>query len=108
MVVGTRARAVIRRVATSNAVALVVLALGTASACRNPCQNVCVRLAEFSRDCGVAVPDADVNACFDAQQDVSTEDAQSCRDFGSPQALDNNLNCDDLDLLWGEAARGDT
>lgn len=84
-----------------------VLLLGALSGgCRNACQSTCVQLAEFSRECGIAVPDEQIDACFEAQRDVSPEDRESCRSYGGAQALDDTLSCQDLDLLWGDQAAG--
>jgi len=86
--------------------AAVVLALAGAG-CNNACQATCQPVAEFSRECGYSVSDAEVDACIDAQADVTEEDLESCRTYGNPRAVDDTLTCEDLPLLWGEVDAGD-
>lgn len=95
-----------RRVALRNAVLIGLLMAGMTSACRNACQSTCVQLADFTRDCGQPVPDTDIDLCLDNQQDKSAEDLDTCREFGSREALQSQLTCDDLVLLWGDVAQG--
>lgn len=103
---GTGPWVVVRGVVLRNVAMLGLLALTAATGCRNACQNMCDRLADFSRECGVSVGEGEVVDCVDAFASAPSEDLATCRDFGSPQAIDNALSCDDMALIWGDAADG--
>ena len=82
---------------------LAIAALGVFTAgCRNPCQQICVRMADYAEECGFTVPDAEVDACIEAQStDLEKADKEACRDFGSADQLRNEWSCDELARYWG-------
>lgn len=102
---GTRRHANMRPIIFRSIGALLVLA-ATAAGCRNACQSTCVQLAEFSRECGISVSDADVDACIADQADAPDEARPICRESGGGQDIDSLLSCDDMPLFWGEDLAG--
>lgn len=68
--------------------------------CHNPCQSVCTRMKNYAEDCGIQVPDADLEACFERQKQIDHDDAKACRDYGDPAAIENQWSCEDLEVYW--------
>ena len=83
--------------------ALAIAAIvGLTAGCRNSCQEVCVRMADYAEECGFTVPEAELDACIEAQaSDLDAADKQACREFGTPELIRNEWTCDDLALYWG-------
>jgi hypothetical protein len=52
------------------------------------------------------VPDADRDACRDAQKGASAEEQDVCSDYGGPEVLRNEWTCDDLTVYWDADAGG--
>ena len=87
---------------------MVLVALLAATGCKNSCQVICVRMADYADECGFSVPDAEVAACIDAQASgLEKDDRQACRDYGSPEAIHNEWTCDELARYWGVEEDGD-
>ena len=73
--------------------------------CHNACQDVCARMKAYAEeDCGITVPDAELQECFDSQKDLDPEDAKACRDYGAPAAIENQWTCEDLRVYWAAPA----
>lgn len=81
-----------------SALALAALALAALGGCRNACQDLCVRMANYAEECGFTVPDAELDACLEEQADA--EDRAVCRDFGSPQAIRDEWTCAEMGEYW--------
>lgn len=78
---------------------LVGLLLGFAVAgCQNPCQSLCVRMADYAGECGFSVSDADVDACIEEQSDP--EDPSVCRDFGTADQIREEWTCEDMGVYF--------
>lgn len=79
-----------------------VAALLTASAglsgCDNPCQALCVKMADFRAECGTAATDAEVATCVEDFDAVTPDESRACRDFGSAEVLRREWTCDDVNL----------
>jgi uncharacterized Fe-S cluster-containing MiaB family protein len=87
---------------------LLIVALLAAAGCRNSCQQICVRMADYADECGFSVPDDQLAACIDEQASgLEKEDRQACRDFGTPEAIRNEWTCDELARYWGSDEAGD-
>lgn len=67
--------------------------------CRNECQELCLRLADYAVECGQSVPEAEIDACV--EQEASASDKKVCRDFGDVETIRNEWTCDDLAVYWG-------
>lgn len=68
-----------------------------ATGCSNPCADICAPMAEYARDCGMSVSAGDVKTCRDAHSgEVSTEQADVCREFSDPQKMREWWTCDDI------------
>ncbi len=68
------------------------------SGCDNPCQSLCVNLADYGDECGAPWTDGDIDACVDDQSNPSADDARTCRDYGTPERLRREWTCDDVTL----------
>lgn len=83
------------------AVLLVSLAVG--AGCRNSCQRVCVRMADYAEECGFTLAESELPDCIVQQGDSTPEDLKSCRSFGDAATLRQEWTCEDLDIYWGAA-----
>jgi hypothetical protein len=78
--------------------ALATIAQAALGGCRNACQDICVRMANFAEECGFTVADAELDACIEDQAEA--EDLAVCRDYGSPQAIREEWTCADMGEYW--------
>lgn len=69
--------------------------------CRNPCQEVCVNMADYAEECNLPISDAEIDACIERQSEPVDEDRAACRDFGDPEVLRAQWTCEDLGRYWG-------
>lgn len=74
---------------------VVVLAL---SACRSPCQQLCVRMADYATECGLNVSDAALDACIADQ--ASSDNQAACRQSGDADTLRQEWACEDLEVFF--------
>lgn len=82
--------------------AAVAFALPALGGCRNACQDLCVRLADYAtEDCGFTVSDAELSTCIDAEAEASADERRVCRDFGSATTIRDEWTCEDLGVYWG-------
>lgn len=65
-------------------------------ACSNPCEELCLRMADYAESCGYSVPESEIDACVEAQASVSKDDAQTCRDNGTAEQIRDEWACDEL------------
>lgn len=69
--------------------------------CMNPCQELCVTLAERAKECGLSVSDAEVDECVKAKKGkAGREDADICREYGDPETVAQEWECEDLAVYW--------
>lgn len=66
--------------------------------CLSPCQQVCVRMADYAEECGFTVSDAELDTCIDEQADA--EDQGACRRAGAPAVIRAEWSCDDLEIFF--------
>ena len=79
--------------------AVVLLVVGPwLGACSSPCQRLCVTLADRARECGVEIPQAEVDACIDEQAD--SDQQASCRRVGDPDTVAQEWTCDDVEAFF--------
>lgn len=79
----------------------VVAALASLGGCRNACQDICVRMADYAtEECGFTVSDAELGSCLDEQGQVSADDRKVCRDFGDSTTIRDEWSCEDLGEYW--------
>lgn len=80
---------------------LVLLALlPAAAACRNSCQQVCVRMADYAEECGISIPDDDLGTCLEEHGQDDAEDRQICREYGDAESIRREWSCEELELYW--------
>ncbi len=83
---------------------VVALAASVMGGCHNACQDVCKRMKAYAEeDCGITVPDAELDACYERQTSLDPEDAEACREYGDPAAIENQWSCEDLEVYWAPA-----
>ncbi|TNE84539.1 MAG: hypothetical protein EP330_29055 [Deltaproteobacteria bacterium] len=83
---------------------LLVLTLALLGGCQNSCQQICSRMARFAEDCGHTVPQAQIQACIDAQAGAaSADDRATCREFGSLSDIEAEWTCDDVAVYFARA-----
>lgn len=77
---------------------LPLAAMALLAACNNPCQALCVEMAQYARECGFDVPSSDVQTCVEANANPTLEegDAQLCFEASDPVQLREWWTCDDL------------
>lgn len=88
---------------------LLVLAIPVASACKNACQQVCVKMDDYAKECGYAVPADQLDQCFERFKGSEIKELRStCSAFGDPKSIRENWSCDDLsDFFGGESSGSD-
>ncbi len=75
-----------------------LLAFGLFAGCDNSCQSLCVQLAAFSEECGRTISESELNTCLDDFTSPTSDELQTCRDFGQPEVIRREWTCDDLNL----------
>lgn len=78
----------------------VLLLVLAAAGCNNPCQRLCVRLADYAAECGLDVSSSELDACLDEQADAPGDDLRACRTGGDPITVREQWTCDDLRLFF--------
>lgn len=75
---------------------LAVLAL--LGACNNPCQSMCVEMANYAKECGYETSADEIAACRDAngQETLTEERAQQCITASDPDQLREWWTCEEL------------
>ncbi|MEQ1564350.1 MAG: hypothetical protein ABMA64_01845 [Myxococcota bacterium] len=68
-------------------------------ACRNACQDICTRMADYATECGYPVSDAEIDACIEGQS-APGESRSACREFGDPEVIRTQWSCEDLSEYW--------
>lgn len=70
--------------------------------CNNACQDICLEMARFAeRNCGITVPDDEVDACIEAQAgEASKDDRQACREFGNQSSIEEEWGCEELESYF--------
>ncbi len=85
---------------------LPLAAMALLAACNNPCQALCVEMAQYARECGYDVPSTDVQACQQANAGPTLADGQalSCIEASDPDQLREWWTCEDLAENYESAA----
>lgn len=81
--------------------------VGSLAACNNPCQALCVTLADYARECGVTWEEAEITACINRQSNPGRESLRTCRDFGAPDRVRDEWACDDVLLYLTPSSSSD-
>ena len=83
---------------------LTAAACAVLAGCQNPCQDLCNDMANFARtECDIDVPDAQVDACIDAQDATDDRDAlRVCRQFDSSRDIEEEWGCEELERYFTE------
>lgn len=76
-----------------------VVGLLLVEGCGNACQTMCVRMAEYSEECGNTVTDAEIDACMDEMASVERSDIQTCEAYNTPDAIRREWACEDINLF---------
>ncbi len=76
-----------------------ILVLALLPGCKNSCQKICVRMAEFAEDeCGMFVSPEEISCCMTAQSGSNSAGNRStCREFGSSADIADTWTCNDLE-----------
>lgn len=64
--------------------------------CSNPCQQLCVEMANYAEDCGMTVSSEDVKNCSESFSDVEDNQAQQCQDWNDANKVRDWWTCDDI------------
>ena len=81
-------------------------ALLAGAGCRNPCQQICSRMADYAtEDCGFTVAPADIDACVERQgEGLESEEKKACRDFGDPDVIRAQWTCEEVGVYFSAEA----
>lgn len=71
--------------------------LGLLGGCSNPCQQICLNMADYASECGLEVTSDDLKTCQDGFADASDEDIAQCRDWNDPEQLREWWTCEDVE-----------
>ena len=83
---------------------LIAVTLAASSGCSNPCQQVCLRMDSYAEECGLNVPESEVDSCVDLYKSPAKEDVEFCRDYGDLDTIKRQWSCEDLEDYWGAGA----
>ena len=72
---------------------LAALFLAVVPGCGNPCPAVCDEMANFARDCGYTVTDAEIEECMEDQSSPTADERDVCRQFGDRAFLRATWDC---------------
>lgn len=73
--------------------------------CNNSCQQICVTMKKFAKDCGIEIDNNEVSECVKRQAGKeSREDRAACREFGDMASIEEEWTCDDIQEYWAAAA----
>lgn len=83
---------------------LVLVAL--LSACNNPCQGICTRIAAYARECGFEPTADDMAQCREeyATANLVEGDAEDCVEASDPVQLREWWTCEELGQNYQSAA----
>ena len=70
----------------------------TASACNNPCQQICLDIRDFAKDCGEPFTDEDLSECIRNQGKKTSDEKKSCSQ-ARPE-LEAEWECDNLEVFF--------
>jgi hypothetical protein len=81
--------------------------LALVAGCDNPCQSLCVEMAQYADECGFEVSNDQVQECRDANATATLTDerAQTCIERSDPVALREWWSCDDLAENYQDGAQ---
>lgn len=65
-------------------------------ACNNPCQAVCVEMARYADECGLAVSKDSILLCKESQAEATEAELESCAGWSDPNSLREWWTCEDL------------
>jgi len=88
--------------------ALAVLALVALTACRNSCQQLCRDLSDYAQDdCGLTVPDGQLQTCIDEHDRKSLEEneTESCQ-LAAETEFEDEWSCDEAASFLGLGGAG--
>lgn len=73
--------------------------------CGNACQQMCVDLAVYAEnDCGLTIPDGEVDACKEANAEADDARLDQCAETRDPEAMREWWDCEDLAENWTNVA----
>lgn len=75
--------------------------------CKNPCQDLCQEIADFSkRECGLEFPEAELDQCIadHASSNLAEGEAKTCRD--GKGAVDEEWDCDEIAAYFADSTGG--
>lgn len=84
----------------------ILLALPLISAgCSNSCQQICVTMRKYAKDCGIDVDKSEVSECISRQAGkASKEFRDACREFGDVDSIEEEWSCVDVEEYWATPA----
>jgi hypothetical protein len=78
-----------------------LVGLALAAGCRNACQEICVRMADYAEECELPVSDGEIDACLERHSaNVEKEDLAACQDFGDGEVIRAQWSCEELGRYW--------
>lgn len=77
---------------------LIVMTFLFAQACANPCQEICVDMQSFAKDCGTPFTNEEMTECLQNQGKKTKEEKDYCAE-ARPQ-LEEKWTCDNLEVFF--------
>ena len=84
---------------TMNRITLLLLSFAI-SGCSNPCEKLCVRMADYAEECGYVVTESQITECLDTQKAAPENDLEACGDFNDPVTIRREWACEDMAIYW--------
>lgn len=65
--------------------------------CNNPCQQLCVEMADYADECGLTVSADDIKTCQENFKSAEQADIQHCQTWNDPDQLREWWSCQDVE-----------
>jgi hypothetical protein len=64
--------------------------------CNNPCQQICLNMADYAAECSLEVTSDDLKACNESFAKPTDEQITHCQEWNDPEQLREWWTCDDV------------
>ena len=78
---------------------LILFAIAALSGCANDCQQLCVDIRTFAKDCGEPFTDEDFQECMREQGKKSGEEKKACS-LAQETPIEEQWTCEDIEVYF--------
>jgi hypothetical protein len=74
-----------------------VVALALLGGCSNPCQQLCLEMADYAEECGLTVSADEVKSCRDAYANADQTETAQCQTWNDADQVREWWSCQDVE-----------